>query len=230
MNRPVAIAASALIFLAPCGAFATNFFSVDDLYVRLDSGYSWSRSGHEDLDGSSLADTPILGLGVGYVFGDHLRLDLTLGYRGWYYMKATVPSEFGLISQRAEIQALNGMVNVYYDIYKFEQLAPYVFTPYVGAGVGFVYNNFQTTTISFRGSDVGTIAANSRTNFAWQVGVGTSIDVAPHTAVDLGYRYLDMGRISTSDHANIIGFNFTGARTQADLRANELQVGLRYRF
>lgn len=225
MRRLVTIAASSLVFLAPCGAFAADLFSTDDIYLRLDSGYSWSRSGGENLDGSALGDTPILGVGVGYVIADRFRLDLTVGYRGWYAMKSMVPSEFGVISERSNIESVDGLLNVYYDIGKFG-----ILTPYVGAGAGFAYNNFETATISYAGSDVGTIAAHSRTNFAWQVGLGSAIDVAPNTSIDVGYRYLDMGRITTADHANIVGFSFTGVMTQADLRAHELQVGLRYRF
>jgi opacity protein-like surface antigen len=50
-------------------------------------------------------------------------------------------------------------------------------------------------------------------------------------ALDLGYRYLDMGELHTGDELTLNGGSPVGGYTQrGDLQAHEVQVGLRYSF
>ena len=48
---------------------------------------------------------------------------------------------------------------------------------------------------------------------------GVAYNISPHLLVDVGYRYLDLGRYSA---------RFTGDRT--DVNAHEVRVGMRYQI
>jgi len=84
--------------------------------------------------------------------------------------------------------------NVYYD---FKNST--AFTPYVGGGLGMAF-----------------IGDNS-TNFAWNVGGGVAYEFAQDWKLDVGYRYVDLGRFD-SKHCN------------AKYTAHEFMTGLRYTF
>jgi opacity protein-like surface antigen len=85
-------------------------------------------------------------------------------------------------------------------------------TPYIGGGVGLAYLNDHVT----GGMDV---KAKSW-NFAWNAGGGLAWGVSENLAVDLGYRYMDLGK---TDKNSIPG------STTADvaLTAHEFSLGLR---
>lgn len=238
MARVVAVVAAAVALAACHSAQALDLkLSPDNIYLRLDSGYSWSRSADQSIGNGDVGDSIILGFGVGYRWTDHIRTDLTFAYRGWYQIKDAIDTSFvfptstgaralysGPADAKANVQEISGLFNVYYDIARFG-----IVTPYLGGGVGFTYNNMQTLTLNV-GGDVGTVGGNSGTDVAWQFCLGAAIDVAPNTIVDFGYRYINMGRVSTTSQAVVLGIGQTVGKLKADLQANELQFGLRYTF
>lgn len=84
--------------------------------------------------------------------------------------------------------------NVYYD---FDNSSD--FTPYVGGGLGM------------------SVIGEKNTNFAWNVGGGIAYDVATDWKLDLGYRYVDLGK-------------FENRHTKASYSAHEVLMGVRYTF
>jgi opacity protein-like surface antigen len=52
---------------------------------------------------------------------------------------------------------------------------------------------------------------------------GTAYSITPNLAVDLGYRYLNLGDVSTASDA-------AGAMTLKNLAAHEVRVGVRWSF
>jgi opacity protein-like surface antigen len=115
------------------------------------------------------------------------------------------------------------MANIYKDLGKFGNV-----TPYVGAGVGLAYNQMsetfftQTTTLHNR------IAGDNDISLAWSLMAGIGYQISDRAIIDVGYRYLDMGKITSQRHDNA---GFVNPRvTVDDLAAHEFKVGLRYHF
>lgn len=81
------------------------------------------------------------------------------------------------------------------------------------------YVDFQNQTIftPYFGGGVGTSFLKSDMNFAWNVGAGCAIDLVDDWKATLGYRYVDFGHYDVSN-------------TEGDLKAHEVQLGLRYTF
>ena len=135
---------------------------------------------------------------------------------------------------RSRLTAFHVLFNGYIDLPTFVGI-----TPYVGAGVGFsnVYQKF--TRNWFMNNQVayaptwtdpytqGTYSAywdSSRTvsslQFAWAAMAGVSYAISPHAAIDVGYRYMNIGSIT--NYASLSG------TSQQTLHAHELRVGVRY--
>lgn len=126
------------------------------------------------------------------------------------------------------------LVNAYVDLGSFGGLHPYV-----GAGVGAAilrmkYNRHElrsdgmTTydvnfTDQFTGQSVRMTnelnGTKSKTNFAYALMAGVGYDIADGLTLDVGYRYLNMGKVKVP-----------GATTNAKLQEHEARVGLRYRI
>ena len=97
------------------------------------------------------------------------------------------------------------MANAYFD---YLTCTPW--TPYVGAGMG----------VSYLKVDNGDYA-RSGYRLAWQVMGGMTYDINSHWALDLGYRYADLGRIRIENDE---------VTSKVKARDHEIMFGARYTF
>jgi opacity protein-like surface antigen len=161
-----------------------------------------------NMDGSS-----ILGAGVGYRFNSAVRGDVTLAYRGFYSLDEFV----GDALYYADVKSTTLMVNAYYDF------AAGGIRPYLGAGIGWARNKTDKLIQNFRLGFFNTFSGATREDAAVALMVGVTIPYSGRT-LDLGYRYIDMGKFATGTTA---AFGITSGHT-GKLTAHELTVGLRF--
>jgi opacity protein-like surface antigen len=222
------------------------------LYWRVDTGYAWAAdAGLKDKNPSSAAtgsyicgapifvtacnnppgelnnvgEAWIAGLGVGYRFTRRLRADVTASYRSGFELDDTdqAPSSY-----TASITSYNVMLNGYVD-FPVEKWRSFV--PYVGAGVGYASNkidDISNPNLPPIPPGNSTIPGGTWGGVAWQLSAGVGIVLTRRLILDVGYRYLDSGKIETKP-GNVTGFfamPYDGATGK--LRSHELQVGLRF--
>lgn len=199
-----------------------------------------------------------LGGGVGYYFGNGWRMDATVEkrskddanvvgfdeyqhheYVGGVWTANPNQTNRMEVEERANIDGTLWMANAYYDFHTARG-----FTPYVGAGVGFAWNEIarsRTETTSF--CDPTTAApggcaggdytvrdvqtAEDKTDkvtVAAAVMAGLSYDVSDMTAVDVGYRYMYVqGVDATLETANGLSRLEIG-----DQHLHQVRAGLRF--
>jgi len=89
-------------------------------------------------------------------------------------------------------------------------------TPYVGAGVGgtILYTKITNTNTQARSY----AHTSEEHNFTWAAMAGAAVQVTETTAIDVGYRYQDMGPF------------YPSRLYTDDLTAHDLRIGLRYSF
>jgi opacity protein-like surface antigen len=135
------------------------------------------------------------GAGLGYKLTDGLRIDVTADYQDPFHYSATQSCGNSCsLEQRTSVQRWDGLVNGYYDIGTWAGI-----TPYVGAGVG-IAGTRERDTLAMNGGAGNTLTAQntSDTRFAWAAMAGISYAVAPHILLDIGYRYLDLGKTTVT--------------------------------
>lgn len=115
------------------------------------------------------------------------------------------------------------MLNLYHDLGKWGQV-----TPYVGAGVGIAYNIMSDVYFTDNPALVNRIAGDRDISLAWSLMAGLGYQVSNNAILDIGYRYLDMGKATSERHDNA-GFINPRVRVE-DITAHEFKVGLRYHF
>lgn len=110
-------------------------------------------------------------------------------------------------ARTGDFTAYSAMANLYLDFAN-----PSLVTPFIGAGGGIL-----RLSIDELRSDSVSIGDQSDSTEAWQLMAGMAVKLAPHTNLDLTYRYLDCSDLS-----------WAGATT--DYTVNSFVVGLRYTF
>jgi opacity protein-like surface antigen len=179
----------------------------------------------------------LFGLGIGYKYNNWLRFDLTGEYRGETgfhgfdtWVDVTPDERFN--NYTAKKSEWLFLVNAYLDLGTWKG-----FTPFVGAGIGTSRNTIH----SFRDAGIGlgpafvpTMAyadAASKWNFAWALHAGFAYDVTPNFAVELAYRYLDLGSAKSGD---IIAFDGTNTIDNPmifkGLTSHDVKLGVRWMF
>lgn len=105
------------------------------------------------------------------------------------------------------------------------------FTPFVKGGMGSTFFDMDADLYvsSFGGSDFGGALPTtfsyegSGSEFAYYLGAGVGYTVSDNIDVTLEYRYSDLGEVATD-------FDDNGDRMQTNMKANNVQLGLRYNF
>ncbi len=194
-----------------------------------------------------LSASGFIGVGAGYAVNNWLRFDGTLEYRGGgklssvdYYNSPQAGGGFltGKDFYSANVSSIVGLANAYVDLGTW-----YCITPYIGAGVGFANNRISGFTdqgYSYPTNGAGVILGpgspsgayykpGSSTNFAWALMAGLGYDVTSNLKLDIGYRYLNMGKVSTGSSVNQFGPpNYT--YTQKSLSSHDFRLGMRWVF
>ena len=111
----------------------------------------------------------------------------------------------------------------------------YNLTPFVGAGIGASYNtihDFKDTCSIVSvctGGSVATGKDNSKWNFAWALHAGVAYKVTNAFAVELAYRYVNLGDASSGD---LVAYNGTNQRFNPmefrGITSHDFKLGLRW--
>lgn len=201
----------------------------NDPSASMDSpNYATQGSGNEDWDGAWLGE-----IGAGCGSGSRgFRADLTLGYRAESDLtgaKLDTPGVHFPGTFSTKVSTLTAMANLYYDFGKIHNVVPYV-----GVGLGLARHSMDDVSFSLiAGSPVNNLQGDDQTNFAWSVMAGAAFQVSHRMVLDLGYRYIDMGEVSSQRGdmcTTCVGTGSQDRLTVDDLTAHEFKVGLRIHF
>jgi opacity protein-like surface antigen len=177
----------------------------------------------------SLGDSGLIGAGVGYQFNNWFRVDLTGEYRSAAAYRTVqtysvgCPVAFCLDIYTANNTTALFMGNGYLDLGTWRGV-----TPYVGAGVGVAFHRFGSLTDDGLGQ--GFALDKTQDNFAWAVMAGVAYNITPNLKIDFGYRYIDMGRLTSGPIAcmDIASCFFETQSYRAE--SHDIRLGFRYVF
>ena len=173
------------------------------LYFAVKGGISHQETEIKPINAFAQTDSddnPFGSVAVGIRSGS-LRGELEYTYR-------KVDSETdSSTNEKYKFENQSAMYNMYFET------CPYcAFSPYLSIGAGATYISSR-----YPGSD-GRDVKKHETNFTWSIGGGVAILMTRHVNLDLGYRYLNMGKIKTENN------------TKYEITNQEYYIGLRYTF
>ncbi len=205
---------------------------------------------NQSFNNTSFSASALFDIGVGYQVNPWLRGDVTLEYRGGGHFQSlyvlNAPASGGNTQYadfyRASTSSVVGLINVYADLGTW-----YGVTPFVGAGIGMSHNNLfgmtdngqVTSGAGATGPSGGYFSDGGTNNLAWALMAGLDFDVSQNLKLELGYRYLNLGKYS-SGASNCLNGTGTGTgfslatcggssnyvRTSNTLASNDFRLGL----
>jgi len=193
---------------------------------------------HKDIKSS-----PFVGGGIGYEFNSWLRFDVTGEYRGdatffgqdrypgsdgFNHVNTDIPGNFnpGTNEYTADIQSWVGLANAYINLGTYHCI-----TPYVGGGVGFATISVNgLKDVNVPNESVFYAADHTQTNFAWGVYGGLSYDVTPGLAIDLSYRYTDLGDASSGRVTAFDNSSSYKSLNIGNITSNDVMLGVRWKL
>ncbi|MBX9926718.1 MAG: acyloxyacyl hydrolase [Hyphomicrobiaceae bacterium] len=176
--------------------------------------------------------------GIGCSFGGSrgVRIEAVFGYHGdrkidgepGFFVftdnfNGTPPVNNGGDPLHTSIRSYTLMLNAYKDFGNFGG-----FIPYVGAGVGAAYHQLDDVFFTGNPNLTNRIRGDNDLAFAWSLMAGVGYQISDKAILDLGYRYIDLGKIS-SQRSDSAGF-VNPAVNVDDITAHEIKIGLRYHF
>ena len=221
-----------LVLICTCvltlSTLSTAQAETNGMYVAPKFLMTWQNN-HADFDES--ADGQITGdnifnsqftvggaLAVGYdFFPQHnlpIRTEIEFALRGNNDRSETF--NYGT-KFKSTINNSTLMLNLFYDFHNDSDFTPYITA---GAGIAFIYaknviSNYQSY-----------LSVNKNTtNFAWNLGAGIAYNVNENVAIDLGYRYINMGTVESQVY-------YKGEDIYIDnhLYNHEVALGVRFTF
>jgi opacity protein-like surface antigen len=171
----------------------------------------------------------LYGLGVGWQARHWLRFDLTGEYRGDALFLGSDISTFpGTNEYTADIKTWLGLVNAYIDMGNWCG-----FTPYIGAGIGFAtisVDGLRDDGLTQPGASVAYGADKTSTNFAYAFYAGASFDVTSQVALDLSYRWANLGSAQSGAVVTYDGNYAYAGQHIKDITSNDVMLGVRYKL
>jgi opacity protein-like surface antigen len=227
---------------SPFGDLTNTFTEVTDpltgVVTRTQTNSNYVQVG-EAVTETSMGNGSFGEVGIGCGSGSRgIRAEVMLGYHGSRNIQGK-PGDFRIIEVvnaaapsvianvddplHTTLKSYTMMFNAYKDFGNFGGV-----TPYVGAGIGLAYNRIGETTFTETTTRHNTILGKDDLSFAWSLMAGIGYQLTDRAVLDVGYRYLDLGKAS-SDRVDNTGSVNPRIRFD-DLVAHEVKVGIRYHF
>ena len=232
------------------GVYVAPKFALGGLMGH-DVDFTWTTidkaagGGFDKKTGSSSFDGDVVyggALAIGYDFYPRLdvpvRLELEYAMFGdaksenSYSSSSSVHTDWQSESNKVTIGFQTLFVNAYYDFRNSSS-----FTPYLGAGLGVAFIDTKGRS-SYKEHDPDdcysySLGEKSTTNFAWNVGAGVAYAFTDNISLDLGYRFVGLGKGETKNSDSSVENNRpAGTEHQQwktdDLYVHQVMLGIRF--
>ncbi|WP_084210042.1 outer membrane protein [Ralstonia sp. A12] len=124
-----------------------------------------------------------------------------------------------------DIHSQRVMANVYRDFAVAKNVSVYAM-----GGLGLAMLKSEGAQINPANGFGGPFNAASQTNLAWSLGAGVSYSPIKKLTLDLGYRYVDMGKTESGWNAFTNAVGMQDEMLRAKLVSHEIYLGARYKF
>ena len=214
---------------------------ISGFYIKGETGASFSGNagrftvedssgGQASFDDRDLGPAAVVGLGGGIELAGFFRGELMFDYRTGYEIDTVEDRFLPGLAASADVDSYSLFLNAYFDVLSFD-LSGVELTPYLGGGVGLAINDLDDTRFDEPGFSAIDLEGGTTTQFAWNAAAGLGIGVSESFTIDLGYRYVDLGRFESGRQArqgsSVDRFQ---QKVEGDLTAHEVLVALRYSF
>jgi opacity protein-like surface antigen len=184
------------------------------------------------VDSEKRGDQSFAGVGVGYKLNNWVRFDATGEYRSAADWKAVASyTSFCTLASGRCYDNYNGrlsnavfLANAYADLGNWSGV-----TPFVGLGVGTARHRFTSLTdADYQLGGYGLAKDRTTWRLAWAVMAGLSYDVSSNLKLELGYRYLNMGKASSAAISCLNAGSCGHEVQRINVASHDIRLGMRW--
>ncbi len=190
-----------------------DFLQRGEYYGGFEAGYSYSFSPNRDIfNDETTEDSAQVGIVLGKYLGCNIRLELEASYK----TKATAKNPPSTYIKEQTFESATSMVNIYKSWnYRGKQNIQ----PFVMGGIGIAYNKAgDFKTFETDGTLNSTILGKKSKDFAYQFGVGISLEINQDSHLDFSTRYVYRGKADTSDLRVVSGVESSYPAEKAEIK------------
>lgn len=164
---------------------------------------------------------------------DSVKFEGLVSYRNHNYGRNFNTKFFGhnvRTNIGAELETWTFLPGVQYDakslyVYKDDRM---LVRPYIAGGAGVAHHDLSSVSgrVTVDGkSGTFTGKGSDNTDFAWYIGAGFNVDIGSSWELSVGYRYEDLGSVSSGNRIHVTGGpNLNVGKTRADLTASTVMI------
>ena len=199
-------------------AIAAN---AEDNFVTIRAGIDQPTVAENNSNIANVKTTYVGGIEVGRKFLDRFAVSLEYNHRGKsdFMIDNDYPNEETL-SRSWAAKSDTVMANLSADLIQDSKI-----TPYVKVGLGLSRNKAYSFN-SYNGVSTMPFNQKNSTKFAWQVGVGMTLNTSQMIDTDIAYMFTNRGKIATCPN---IAETTTSAR-YTQLKDHSVTIGIKIKF
>ncbi len=179
----------------------------------------------------------MLGVGIGYVVSESVRVELALEIRNAFEFQgeANFLESGRQQSVSAELSSVTSMIRTYVDLPQLKLLKTRPLIPFIGAGIGATRTEIDETHMMFPRTTT-VVPGRTGTEFTWMLTAGVGWSLQASTTLELAWRYTDFGKVRTGRGEGRVIWR-DGSRqpllldlgeTEAQLENHGLELSVRY--
>jgi opacity protein-like surface antigen len=180
----------------------------------------------------NIGDSAVYGGVVGYHINPLWTTEVAYDNRNDFSWNKYFPGD-PLVSPGARQRSINFIHDqtVMFNLYATPNLQWSTLDPYLFVGAGYAWNKtgILTNTNLLTGTTQ-LISGDTKNSFAWQFGLGADINLYQHVFFDVGYRFVNIGRLRTGTQITNFAPMTIPAVTANHAYVHEVYAGLNYRI
>lgn len=188
-----------------CGAsISTNILFAPDWNLMGVTKHSWEPVRSDSFE-TNFGTHKCLGAKIGYQFNPTIGIEAAYNYRGKFdSIRGYAQTTDALHGEIFSINCIS-FQTVMFNLNLLPEVSWGGFVPYVTSGIGVAINktgelrNYDVFNQSVPISFDTRLRGKTCKSFAWQTGVGVHYTFFQKWRFELGYRYVDVGKLMTSD-------------------------------
>jgi outer membrane protein OmpA-like peptidoglycan-associated protein len=248
MSLRKSLLAATVLTLPLAAPVAVQAQPVSGLYIAGGAGVNWLQDARIAATGPLATELRNIGVNpggkvafdvgwgvvgsLGWGFGNGLRLEVEGNYRENDVSK--IRGFNGITTSRVEgtSRSYGVMANVLYDLDLSQWGMPSYVQPYVGAGIGYIWREFDDVGLSLLGARIRDSGTDGRFAYQGIAGLGFPLTRLGVPGLTLTTEYRFLGTLEHSIDTTSSGGSFTVGRggTKSENYNHSIMIGLRYAF
>ena len=205
---------------------------IGQIYLRTDLGFSKLQTNAykdnfciDNCNDKSHDSGKAYNFGIGWYINSDYRIDLLYNATSLKF-DYDQQNKADIINYKHKVDVSTLMLN----LYRYKSISKY-FDLYIGGGVGYTRISPDNGIRTYDNDETDAFSAKPSNNFSYSLTTGTSLKITNNVELNLGYRFLDYGKVKGFDNLSLLNYQTSYNPVKSDsLRGHNFTLGIIYKL